>query len=88
MSSLSRSAFRPGPKSFSAHADFLQSDASARHRDGGGSSQAVDLRDGLRGRRQPAVFLCISIVAGAAVATDLFIDIADQADLKLLGQEL
>jgi len=32
---------------------FLQSDASARHRDGGGSSQAVDLRDGLRGGRQP-----------------------------------
>jgi NAD(P)H-binding len=30
---------------------FLQSDASARHRDGGGSSQAVDLRDGLRDGR-------------------------------------
>jgi hypothetical protein len=27
-------------------------------------------------------------LSGAAVATDLFIDIADQADLKLLGQEL
>src|SRR6266481_481398 len=35
-----------------ADAIFLQSDAGARHRDGGGSSQAVDLRDGLRGRRQ------------------------------------
>ena len=30
---------------------FFQSDASARHRDGGGSSQAVDLRDRLRGGR-------------------------------------
>src|SRR5205823_1821825 len=32
---------------------FLQSDARARHRNGGGSSQAVDLRDGLRSGRQP-----------------------------------
>ena len=32
---------------------FLQSDASARHRDGEGSSQEVDLRDRLRGGRQP-----------------------------------
>jgi uncharacterized protein YbjT (DUF2867 family) len=36
-----------------AHAVFLQSDASTRHRDGGGSSQAVDLRDGFWGGRQP-----------------------------------
>jgi uncharacterized protein YbjT (DUF2867 family) len=32
---------------------FFQSDASARHCDGGGSSQAVDLRDRLRGGQQP-----------------------------------
>jgi uncharacterized protein YbjT (DUF2867 family) len=32
---------------------FLQSDASTRHRDGGGPSQAVDLRDGFWGGRQP-----------------------------------
>jgi hypothetical protein len=31
-----------------ADAVFLRGDASARHRDGGGSSQAVDLRDGAR----------------------------------------
>jgi hypothetical protein len=36
-----------------ADAAFLQSDASARYRDGRGSRQAVDLRDGLPGRRQP-----------------------------------
>src|SRR6516165_8692028 len=36
-----------------ANAAFLQSDASARHRDGEGSSQEVDLRDRLRGGRQP-----------------------------------
>ena len=48
----------PGARRFGrarnhSHADavFLQSDASARLRDGGGSSQAVDLRDGLRGGR-------------------------------------
>jgi uncharacterized protein YbjT (DUF2867 family) len=33
------------------HAIFLQSNASARHRDGGGTRQAIDLRDGLRGGR-------------------------------------
>jgi NAD(P)-dependent dehydrogenase (short-subunit alcohol dehydrogenase family) len=32
---------------------FSKSDASAGHRNGGGSSQAVDLRDGLRGGQQP-----------------------------------
>jgi hypothetical protein len=36
-----------------ADAVLLRRDASARHRNEGGSSQAVDLRDGLRGRRQP-----------------------------------
>ena len=36
-----------------ADAVFLQSDPSARHRDAGGSSQAIDLRNGLRGGRQP-----------------------------------
>jgi len=28
------------------------------------------------------------VIAGAAVATDLIIDVADEAHLKLLGQEL
>ena len=27
-------------------------------------------------------------IAGAAVATDFFVNVADQSDLKLLGQEL
>src|SRR5437762_2216897 len=42
-----------------ADAAFFQSDTSARHRDGGGSSQ-LDLRDGLRDRRQlgSGGFLC------------------------------
>jgi putative NADH-flavin reductase len=42
-----------GPEIIFKPTQFLQSDASARHRDGAGSSQAADLRDGLRGRRQP-----------------------------------
>ena len=55
-----------------ADAVFLQSDASARHRDGGGSSQAVDLRDGLRGRRQPQprrVFVQRSVSSAAGART-------------------
>jgi hypothetical protein len=36
-----------------ADAILLQSNTGARHCNGGGSSQAVDLRDGLRGRQQP-----------------------------------
>ena len=49
---------------------LLQSDAGAPHRNGGGSSQAVDLRDGLRGGRQSrprrVSLLCgVSSAAGA-----------------------
>src|SRR5262249_16833158 len=32
---------------------FLEGDPSARHRDAGSSNQAIDLRNGLRGGRQP-----------------------------------